>query len=436
MKHSAKSWLTLLLVVLLCTLAFPLYAQAAAKNPGQVKKLKASAAEASVTLRWNKVSNATGYNVYQLNTTNNTYVKIGRTKGTQVKVTKLKSGTACTFAVSAYRTVASITYEGKKSTAVKVTPVIKKPAVPSVQIDSCSNGKVGLKWNKTSYASYYEVFQRNAAGKYVSIGTTTKTAVTIQKLTNGTTYCFKVRAVRKVSGSTRAGSFSAVITAKPVKISTEISSIRSMYYSAKVVGNIKVKTTDGKKTVSIKSGTRVTVTKRASTCTAKLKNGTMVYIPRTSLQWVDCVYDNKTDYSRDAKEGYVNAKGYSSNTKYLIWVSLNKQRFYIFKGSQCNWKLFKTYLCSSGKATTCTPRGTHRLWKKSRIMRFDAYSYADYASYFSGNAIHSWVYTNDGNRYNDGVLGRPASHGCIRLGNKEVKYVYDRIPLGTTVIIY
>ena len=69
-------------------------------------------------------------------------------------------------------------------------------------------------------------------------------------------------------------------------------------------------------------------------------------------------------------------------------------------------------------------------------MRFDAYSYADYASYFSGNAIHSWVYTNDGNRYNDGVLGRPASHGCIRLGNKEVKYVYDRIPLGTTVIIY
>ena len=393
MKHSAKSWLTLLLAVLLCTLAFPLYAQAAAKNPGQVKKLKASAAEASVTLRWNKVSNATGYNVYQLNTTNNTYVKIGRTKGTQVKVTKLKSGTACTFAVSAYR-------------------------------------------NKTSYASYYEVFQRNAAGKYVSIGTTTKTAVTIQKLTNGTTYCFKVRAVRKVSGSTRAGSFSAVITAKPVKISTEISSIRSMYYSAKVVGNIKVKTTNGKKTVSIKSGTRVTVTKRASTCTAKLKNGTMVYIPRTSLQWVDCVYDNKTDYSRDAKEGYVNAKGYSSNTKYLIWVSLNKQRFYIFKGSQCNWKLFKTYLCSSGKATTCTPRGTHRLWKKSRIMRFDAYSYADYASYFSGNAIHSWVYTNDGNRSNDGVLGRPASHGCIRLGNKEVKYVYDRIPLGTTVIIY
>jgi lipoprotein-anchoring transpeptidase ErfK/SrfK len=33
------------------------------------------------------------------------------------------------------------------------------------------------------------------------------------------------------------------------------------------------------------------------------------------------------------------------------------------------------------------------------------------------------------------ALGRPASHGCIRMADADIVYLYDRIPVGTMVVI-
>lgn len=35
----------------------------------------------------------------------------------------------------------------------------------------------------------------------------------------------------------------------------------------------------------------------------------------------------------------------------------------------------------------------------------------------------------------EGLIGRPASHGCIRMKNKEVIELFDRVPLGTPILI-
>lgn len=35
----------------------------------------------------------------------------------------------------------------------------------------------------------------------------------------------------------------------------------------------------------------------------------------------------------------------------------------------------------------------------------------------------------------EGLIGRPASHGCIRMKNREVIELFDRVPLGTPVLI-
>ena len=35
----------------------------------------------------------------------------------------------------------------------------------------------------------------------------------------------------------------------------------------------------------------------------------------------------------------------------------------------------------------------------------------------------------------EGRLGKPASHGCIRMKNKEVIELYERIKIGTLVLI-
>ena len=440
MKKAVKSLFLSLCLAFLCMIAVPSVSQAASLKPAQVKNLRASVSESTVILRWNRVSNASGYRIYCLDPETNTYTKVAYTTSagaTTKKLTKLTNNTEYTFCVSAYRKVKSTKYEGGQSKPVSATPKVKKPSVPSLQLKSCGNQKVSLKWNKISGASFYEVYQQNAAGKYLSIGTTKNTSVTVKKLTNGTNYLFKVRAVRKVGGVSRKSSYSASVTGKPQKISEEVSSIRSIYYTAKIVETVRAKKIDAAGYVTLTAGTTVTVIKRSSyQCSASLKNGTMVTVYAPNLEWVAAKYSSKTDYSKSTKESYVNYKGYTSNTKYLMWISLYRQRVYIFKGSQCNWKLFKTYLCSSGKAATSTPKGKYTLWKKAPIMRFDEYSYGNLACYFSGNALHSWVYTNDGNRYNDGVLGKPASHGCVRLGDAQIKYVYEKIPLGTTIIIY
>ena len=61
--------------------------------------------------------------------------------------------------------------------------------------------------------------------------------------------------------------------------------------------------------------------------------------------------------------------------------------------------------------------------------RFEYGSLGEYALYFGdGYMIHGTLYER--------LLGRPVSHGCIRLGRDPLREVYRRSPLGTPVYIY
>lgn len=437
MKRLTKS-LWLLCITLMCMLSAPSIVQAAVKTPGKVTGVKATAYESKAVLKWKKASNATGYIVYQVND-DKTLTKIGTTKSTSYKITKLTNNTTYTYCITAYRTSKSQKYEGKKSAYVKVTPQVKKPGKVNLSIKSCSDGKISMKWKKVSNATGYQVYQYDASkDKFLSIGTVKGASVTVKKLTNGKSYKFKVRAYRTVGGVTRYGTFSTTLTAKPLLIKDDVKSMPTMGFKATVKKTVKASLKDGSGTVTVKKGTKVKVTYRTyNKCTVVLNNNKTVYIHHDNLRFTGCIYSSSKDLTKSAKEQFVNYKGYHSKTKYLIWVSLYKQRLYIFKGSQCNWKLEKSFKCSTGKASTSTPKGTYTLWKKSYFFPFDEYSYANYASYFSGNAIHSWVKLyGSGAWYNDGKLGHPASHGCVRLGDSQVVYVYNKVPLGTTIIIY
>jgi L,D-transpeptidase YbiS len=61
--------------------------------------------------------------------------------------------------------------------------------------------------------------------------------------------------------------------------------------------------------------------------------------------------------------------------------------------------------------------------------RFEYGSLGEYALYFgNGYMIHGTLYER--------LLGRPVSHGCIRLGRDPLRAVYRAAPLGTPVYIY
>ena len=61
--------------------------------------------------------------------------------------------------------------------------------------------------------------------------------------------------------------------------------------------------------------------------------------------------------------------------------------------------------------------------------RLEYGSLGEYALYFgNGYMIHGTLYER--------LLGRPVSHGCIRLGRDPLRAVYKSAPLGTPVYIY
>jgi hypothetical protein len=61
--------------------------------------------------------------------------------------------------------------------------------------------------------------------------------------------------------------------------------------------------------------------------------------------------------------------------------------------------------------------------------RLEYGSLGEYALYFgNGYMIHGTLYER--------LLGRPVSHGCVRLGKEPLREVYRQAPLGTPVYIY
>lgn len=96
----------------------------AVTKPAKVQNLKLSSKMPSVTLKWNPVEGADGYQVYRLNTKSGKYEKVITVKGkTTVTYTnsKLKKGSVYTFKVRAYRTYNGTNYFGKCSEIAKIT---------------------------------------------------------------------------------------------------------------------------------------------------------------------------------------------------------------------------------------------------------------------------------------------------------------------------
>ncbi len=146
-------------------------------------------------------------------------------------------------------------------------------------------------------------------------------------------------------------------------------------------------------------------------------------------------YTKTTDISNGDKDLFVRTMGYTSQTDYLIWVHLERQKVNVFIKKDGQWCIEKVFPCASGANETPTVTGVF-----SYYARQNRWTYADYyvgpIMVFSGNyALHSVLMRYNGSVY-DGTVGRPASHGCVRLRQEDMFWLQDYIPLHTTVVVY
>ncbi|WP_230406872.1 L,D-transpeptidase family protein [Blautia liquoris] len=101
----------------------------------------------------------------------------------------------------------------------------------------------------------------------------------------------------------------------------------------------------------------------------------------------------------------------------------------------------KRFACSVGLPGTPTPTGTYRTSVKYRWHELMGPSFGQYCTRIVGGILfHSVAGSNttsfnlNPSEYNK--LGKPASHGCVRLSVRDAKWIYDNCKIGMQVTIY
>lgn len=100
--------------------------------------------------------------------------------------------------------------------------------------------------------------------------------------------------------------------------------------------------------------------------------------------------------------------------------------------------VWKSFTVSTGKASTPTPKGEFKIVNK--VNKAWSREHGLWMPYWlglsaNGVGIHELPIWPNGYREGENHLGRPVSHGCIRLGIGPAAYIYERMAIGAKVII-
>ena len=169
-------------------------------------------AQGRPTLKWNAVTGAAKYEVYRARSKDGDYIKYSTVTGTSYTNTSyIEDGNTYYYKVraldangtaGAWSSIVSVTYRAASTGTL---------SAPSVTGSTDSQGRPTLKWNAVTGAAKYEIYRSYSRdGSYSKYSTQTSTAYTNSSyLTSGTTYYYKVRAL-KSDGT--AGPYSAVVS--------------------------------------------------------------------------------------------------------------------------------------------------------------------------------------------------------------------------------
>ncbi len=108
----------------------------------------------------------------------------------------------------------------------------------------------------------------------------------------------------------------------------------------------------------------------------------------------------------------------------LISIDLAKHRLTLFAGE----KIIADYPIAVGKSKTPSPLGEWRVVHKSQNWG------GGFGTRWMGLNVPWGIYGIHGTN-KPGSIGNNASHGCIRMLNKDVEKLFPQVPVGTTVKI-
>ncbi|MBR0427626.1 MAG: leucine-rich repeat protein [Clostridia bacterium] len=153
----------------------------------------------SITIKWDKISDVTGYELEKYDTSKNKYIKVKELTGTSCKVTGLKVATTYKFRVRAYKIIDGRKYYGNYSDVIKLTTKTKTPTISKLK---AGKKKATVKYKKVSGAYGYQIqYSTNKKFKKGNKSSnTTKLSKTVKKLKSKKKYYVRIRTYRTVNG--------------------------------------------------------------------------------------------------------------------------------------------------------------------------------------------------------------------------------------------
>jgi hypothetical protein len=191
-------------------------AYAETKLPAPTGIKVAEAGSSAARLVWNEVKGAVGYRIYKYSSKDGGYITYADTKLLYCYITGLSPSSKYKFRVAALvENPVDYTAQTLSDPVIVTTTALEAPSSISVSVNSSS---ATLRWNSCYGAAGYRVYKYNSKkGKYVKYKDVENTGCTIEGLTEGKTYKFRVAALVKSGEKLRVQRQSAVITVAPTK---------------------------------------------------------------------------------------------------------------------------------------------------------------------------------------------------------------------------
>ncbi|GGE67130.1 L,D-transpeptidase [Priestia taiwanensis] len=159
---------------------------------------------------------------------------------------------------------------------------------------------------------------------------------------------------------------------------------------------------------------------------------------------VQSVTKNKQDETKTAKPAAKNkqddAKAVEGNVpQQLLIVSRKQNKLYFYE----NGKLARTFSVATGKSSTQTPDGVFPIVNKIKNRPYYTKNIpggdprnplGDRWMGLDVNGTKGTTYAIHGNN-NPAAIGRYTTLGCVRMHNKDIHWLFDRLQVGTKVIV-
>lgn len=402
------------------------------ERPGTIRNLLVKYVnETTARLYWSDVKDADGYAVYQVNrtlTSRKTLVKI-TAPTRKYTLTGLKPGKTTYYQVYPYKLKNGTYYKSLKGSPVcEVETTVDKPGKVSNFRRICyGNKSVFLAWDAVKNADRYVLYIYDSDEKeYVRAATTADTTYQLKGLKVDETIKIIVRSYRSVNGVGAWSEPSDIVKAKGREV--DVADVHGRYWSAYLKTQITTTNLTTGKKITLPAGTAFwTTASSGNDLTAIRTDGIKIKINGTSLRFTNLrVTPDINYYSKEQREAFVNGRGYESQTDYLIWINQYSSCLSVYKGGKGRWKQVLATDCVIGAVGHTSP-GVFKLLKygtkngKPEI-------------YFTWNGLKQWGCAIHC-RLDRNVRG-PHSMGCVRLGDKELYFVYNNCKLGTTVVSY